>query len=385
MKILHIITGLTVGGAEMMLFKLLSTMDRAEYPAEVICLSTNDVMGDRITALGVTVHTLDMKGGLPTPSGMLRMARLIKAYQPDVVQTWMYHADLLGGMTTKMVANSKIAWNIRSGDLAFRNTRWHTYITAKVCAWISPWVPNTILTNSHNAAKSHAEAGYQAKKFRVIPNGFDIDLFKPSRDAKRILREELAIAESSRIVGTVGRFHHQKDFNSFIKAAKIVCAAHEDVHFCMCGLNIDQDNQTLMGWINEAGLQQRVHLLGRRGDIHQIVAAYDIFLSSSSCGEAFGNVIGEAMSCAVPCVVTDVGDSAIIVADTGRVTSPEQPKQLVAAVDSLLCLSAEALAEEGARSRQRVIDEYSLTAIATAYGAFYQQLVATPPPAYKQA
>lgn len=387
MKVLHIITGLTVGGAEMMLFKLLSTMDRSEYPSEVICLSTNDVMGDRIRELGVTVHTLDMKSGLPTPASMLRMKRLIKDYQPDVVQTWLYHADLLGGVMAKMASNSKIVWNIRSGDLDFRNTTWHTYVSAKLCAWMSPWIPNTILSNSYEGQKTHAKAGYQDKKFRVIPNGFDTDVFKPNAKAKKALRKELGIEASSRIVGTVGRFHYQKDFKSFIKAAKMVCENHQDVHFCMCGLNVDKDNQTLMRWISEAGLQSRVHPLGRRGDIQQVIAAYDIFLSSSSCGEAFGNVIGEAMSCSVPCVVTDVGDSSIIVADTGRVTPPNQPEQLAAAVDNLLCLSTEELAEEGERSRQRVIDEYSLQAVTTAYSDFYQQLAATTSPssAYKKA
>lgn len=388
MKITHIITGLTMGGAEMMLFKLLSTMDRSKYQAEVICLSTNDIMGDRIRELGVTVHTLDMRSGLPTPACMLRMKRLIKEYQPDVVQTWLYHADLLGGITAKMAApNSKIVWNIRSGDLDFRNTTWHTYISAKMSAWLSGWIPHTILSNSYEGQKTHAKAGYKDKKFRVIPNGFDTDIFKPNAEAKPALCQELGIPATSRIVGTVGRFHYQKDFNSFIKAAKSIVENHPDVHFCLCGLNVDNNNQTLVDWIKEAGLQSHVHLLGRRSDIQDIIAAYDVFLSSSVCGEAFGNVIGEAMSCGVPCVVTDVGDSAIIVADTGRVAPPSQPAQLANAVNELLSLSPEELAEESKRSRQRVINEYSLQAVATAYSDFYQQLMATLPPssAYKQA
>lgn len=374
MKIIHIITGLPMGGAEMMLFKVLSAMDLKKFPAEVICLSTKVELVERIEALGVKVHVLGMKGGIPTPSGLTKLVKIIKKVEPDVVQTWLYHADFIGGLAAKFFSKSKIVWNIRSGDLVFRNNKWHTYLTAKLCAWMSPWVPDTILTNSHNAHINHAKAGYSDKKFKVIPNGFDMDTFKPSKIFKTKLKQELGIHESATILGTVGRFHYQKDFNTFIKTAAILGEKHPDLHFCMCGPRINTENESLMSWINKTKLKDRIHLLGIRHDVHTILPAYDIFMSSSSCGEAFGNVIGEAMACSVPCVVTDVGDSAIIVDDTGLVVPPCDAARLAEAADSLLKLSATQRDEMGALARQRVMNEYSLATIANAYSYFYLQL-----------
>ena len=374
MKVLHIITGLGLGGAEMMLYKLLSSMDQSEFTTEVISLSPNDVMGDRISELGITVHTLDMNGGLPTPKGILKMSRLIKGFQPDVVQTWMYHADLLGGVTAKLVSNSKIVWNIRQGDLEYRNVKLHTYITAKLCAWISPFVPNAILTNSHKARENHVKVGYKDKKFNVIPNGFDTELFVPSEEAKQTLRKDLGLEKETKLIGTVGRFHHQKDFKNFIDSSKLIKDIYPDAHFCMCGANLATDNVELLSWINDAGMKDHIHLLGRRDDVYNVVVAFDVFVSSSSCGEAFGNVIGEAMTCGTPCVVTNVGDSAVIVGETGRVVDRENSVFLAEAVIELLTLSNERFLEEERLVRERIVHNYSLPAIAKRYGDFYQQL-----------
>jgi glycosyltransferase involved in cell wall biosynthesis len=258
--------------------------------------------------------------------------------------------------------------------MLFRNNKWHTYLTSKICAWISPWVPDTILTNSHNAHTNHVKVGYSDKKFQVIPNGFDMDQFKPNPAMKIKLKQELGIPESALILGTVGRFHYQKDFNTFVKAAAILGEKYPDLHFCMCGPKINAENELLMSWIKATPLQERIHLLGIRHDVYNILPAYDIFMSSSSCGEAFGNVIGEAMACAVPCVVTDVGDSAIIVGDTGSVVPPRDPTRLAEMADNLLQQSVEQREEIGALARQRVTDEYSLTTIASTYSDFYLQL-----------
>ena len=375
-KVLHVTTGLGIGGAEMMLFKLLSNMNQTEYESEVVCLTSNDVIGDRISSLGIKVHTLNMKGGILTPSGVVELVKLIKRFKPDVVQTWMYHADLFGGVIAKLaLRKSKIVWNIRQGDLEYRNLKLHTYITAKLSAWLSPWLPDVILTNSFKAQDNHVAGGYQLKKFKVIPNGFDIEVFKPKKAPHGNLYEELGLDKTTRIVGTVGRFHHQKDFNNFIKASKLVNEEFNDVKFCMCGTNVDKNNKELMSWIDDADLMDSIYLLGPRSDIFNILQDFDIFVSSSSCGEAFGNVIGEAMACAVPCVVTDIGDSAIIVGDTGKVVQGENSMLLANAIQELLELPEKDLISQGERARQRIVDNYSISHIASSYGAFYQELL----------
>src|SRR6185503_9929721 len=130
------------------------------------------------------------------------------------------------------------------------------------------------------------------------------------------------------LIGLVGRFDPQKDHRNFIAAAAILHRSCPDVHFLLCGDNVTWENAKLRGWIEETGLRKQYRLVGRRQDMARLTAALDIGTSSSSYGEGFPNVIGEAMSCGVPCVVTDIGDSALIVGQTGRVVPAQNPEAL---------------------------------------------------------
>jgi glycosyltransferase involved in cell wall biosynthesis len=375
LKVTHIITDLSTGGAEMMLYKLLAHVDRGRFSCNVISLTTDGSLGDKIRELAVPVHTLRMSPGFPDSLAVLRLAGLLRKMQPDLVQTWMYHADLVGGLAARLAGRAAVVWGIRNSNLdvvqSKRSTRW----TVRACAFLSEWLPRRIVSCSETARRIHIGLGYCANKLVVIPNGFDLELFHPDASARNTLREELDLPLGAPVIGLVGRFDPQKDHQNFIQAAVIVAARFSEVHFLLCGEGITPENSLLTGWIKSNGLEQKFHLLGQRDDIPRVTAAMDIGCSSSAYGEAFSNVLGEAMACEVPCVTTDVGDSAYIIADTGRVVSPRDSQALANALLDLVGLSTEQRQLMGAAARRRIEENFEINAVAKRYENLYRQII----------
>ncbi|MEA3397558.1 MAG: glycosyltransferase [Chloroflexota bacterium] len=208
----------------------------------------------------------------------------------------------------------------------------------------------------------------------VIPNGFDLNLFKPDLEGGPLIRQELRISEDTILIGMVGRFDPQKDHLNFIKAAALLQKRIKDVHFLLCGDDITWKNRKLSKWINEAGLPEHFHLLGRRNDVPRIMTALDI-ASSSSYGEGFPNVVGEAMTCGTPCVVTDVGDSALIVGDTGIVVPPKDSNDLALAWKELIEIGKDKRQKLGDDARLRIRDNFSLTSVVKRYEGLYKCVI----------
>ena len=377
MKVALIITNLATGGAETMLLKLLTHLDRARFQPTVISLVGMGEIGPRIAALGVPVHALGMRrGGMPDPLALLRLARLLRRLRPDVVHTWMYHADLLGGVASRLAGYDRVVWCLRNSDLDPQRSGRMTLRVVKACAWLSGRVPAKIVSCSTRAKKVHAAAGYRDDKIHVIPNGFELDRFQPDAAARASVRAELGLADGASLVGLVARYDPQKNHAGFVQAAAQVVAGRPDAHFVLAGAGVDAANGALQATIAAQGLQQRMHLLGRRDDVPRLMAAFDVLASSSSYGEAFPNVLGEAMACAVPCVVTDVGDSAEIVGGTGRVVPPGDMAGLARELVAVLQLPAAARAALGERARARVAAHYEIGHVTRLYEAFYEQVLA---------
>lgn len=371
MKILHIITGLNTGGAEMMLYKLVSRMNRNKFDIQVILLTDIGPIGKKIEDLGIPVSALGMKRGIPNPQMVFKLARWLKKYRPDIIQTWMYHSDLIGGLAAKMSGNIPVVWGIHHSNLDPKGNKRTTIWTAKVCARFSRWLPVKIVCCSEASKRVHTALGYAAEKMVVIPNGFDLNLFKPDLEEGTLVRQELGIPEDTIIIGMVGRFDPQKDHLNFIKAAALLQKEIPDVQFLLCGDDIIWENHKLSKWIEDAGLSNNFHLLGRRDDIPQIMTALNI-ASSSSYGEGFPNVVGEAMACGVPCVVTDVGDSALIVGDTGIVVPPKDSNDLALAWKELIEIGKDRRQRLGDNARRRIREKFSLPSVVERYEELYK-------------
>jgi glycosyltransferase involved in cell wall biosynthesis len=372
-RLTHIITGLSAGGAENMLYRLLSRLDSRAFASEVISLKREGPVADKIRSLGIPLKTLNWRSGRADPLAWLRLWRWLRSGRPDVVQTWMYHADLIGGLAAKAAGRAPVVWNVRQTNLdpAFnkRSTLW----TARFCASLSSRLPSAIVCNSEAAKAAHVGFGYSAGRFIVIPNGFDLSLLRPDPEARLSVRREIGLEPSALLVGLVARFDPVKGHRVFLRAAGLLLKRHPAVNFLLCGEGIDMTNPSIVQWMEEAGVAGRCRLLGRREDLPRIQAALDLAVSASS-GESFPNVIGEAMACGVPCAVTDVGDSALIVGNTGRVVPPQDPHALATAIDDLIRLGPDGRRRWGEQARQRIRDFYSLPATVAKYEALYRSL-----------
>jgi glycosyltransferase involved in cell wall biosynthesis len=376
-KILFLITGLATGGAEMMLLKLLRKLDRSRFSPTVISLKDLGELGHRIADLGIQVHVFDMNSDITLGLRFWRLTRLFRQLQPDIVQTWMYHADLLGGIAARLAGCRRVIWSIRQSNLSKTENKWSTLWVVKFCSILSHFIPVKILTCSVRAKDIHAAIGYAGVKFQVIPNGFELDRFMYDKTARDSVRAELGLAPGVPLVGLVARFDPQKNHLGFVKSAALIVSQQPDVHFLLAGAGVDLDNTEINDAVAVHGLQDHIHLLGRRDDIPRLMSSLDV-LVSPSLGEAFPNVLGEAMACGVPCVVTDVGDSAEIVGANGRVVSSTDIEGLSNEVINVLHLPPSAKRELSRQARLRVADNYEIGHVVRQYEAFYQQVMANP-------
>ena len=376
MKIMHVITGINSGGAETMLYKLLSHLDRARFETEVVSLTglSMSPLGRRIESLGIPVRILGMRRGGPNPWGVYKLACWLRQASPHLVQTWMYHADLIGGLAARLAGDVPVVWNIRYSALNLTDVKRTTHWTMKACARVSRWLPTRIVCCAESARQVHTVLGYAKEKMTIIPNGFDLRVFKPDSAARFSVRYELGLPEGTPLIGLVASFLARKDHRTFIQAAARLHADLPDVHFLLCGEWITWDNPELNAWITEADLGEYCHLLGQREDMPRLMAALDLATLTSADGEGFSNVIGEAMACRVPCVITDIGDAALIVGDTGKLVPPRDPLALAQAWRTFLMSDPRERVGIGLAARRRIEEQFSLPVIADRYQQLYESL-----------
>lgn len=360
----------------MMLLKLLERLN-PRYSFHVISLTTLGDIGPKIQALGVPVEALEMRPGVvPNPLRLLSLARRLRALKPGVVHTWMYHSDFFGGLAAHLAGVPAIVWAIRHGNLNPQTNKSTTLQVVKACAVLSRWIPDRVLCCSEVSRQLHVDYGYKNDKMEVIPNGFDLSRFKPDASARDDIRQELGMQTNVPLVGLIGRFDQQKNHYGFLQAVGLLHKKMPEVHFILAGALVDESNTEMILAIKQSGISEVTHLLGQRSDVFRLMAALDV-LASSSISEAFPNVLGEAMACGVPCAVTDVGDSAYIVGDTGRVVQSGDMAGLATAMEDLLTLSKSKRKALGERARARVSDNFEIGQVVKRYEAFYEGLASS--------
>jgi glycosyltransferase involved in cell wall biosynthesis len=370
-SVTHLITGTSTGGAETMLHKLISRIDRQRFDISVISLTTAGEIGRKIIDEGFPFLSIDASRRAPDPLALVRLIKALRRSRPDILQTWMYHADLVGGLASLFSRSIPVVWNVRHSDLDPIHMKKRTIRVANWCARLSRRLPERIVCCSRASMETHTAIGYDRSRMVVIPNGFDTSLFVPDNNARTSIRKELGIKRNAPLVGLVARYHPQKDHATFLKAAGILRTQFPGVHFALCGKGLTADNRDIVDMIGEEHLGDSVHLLGQRADIARIQASLDIASSSASSGEGFPNIIGEAMSCGVPCVVTDIGDSREIVGDCGIVIEPGRPEALAAGWKEILTTDREARTVLGERCRKRIEKYYEIGSVTARYEVLY--------------
>jgi glycosyltransferase involved in cell wall biosynthesis len=373
--VLHIITGLSTGGAERMLCNLLSRINRMRFEPVVVSLMDRGTLGDRIEALGIPVHTIGIKQGMPTPAAMWRLIQIVRQLKPDLIQGWMYHGNLAAQFASFFFTQKfPVLWGIHHSISSLNSEKKTSIAVIRLGALLSKVTSNIVFV-SQTSKVQHEALGYCNNNSCVIPNGFDTSLFIPSREARLTVRSELGLPEDIFLIGLFGRYHPMKDHANFLQAAALLSKHRPDLHFILVGTEVNRENQNLYQLIQKLGISTHIHLLGERSDMPRLSAALDIASSSSAYGEAFPLVVGEAMSCGVPCVVTDVGDSGWIVGNTGRVVPPRNPEALANAWKELLHLGLEGRETLGRAARERIIASFALDSVVAQYETLYENLL----------
>jgi glycosyltransferase involved in cell wall biosynthesis len=373
-SIVYVTTGLDSGGAEMVLYQLLSHLDFQRFQVAVVSLIEPGILGAKFQAAGIPVYSIGMKRGIPTIPALWKIIQTIRKLQPDLIQGWMYHGNLAAQLVNFALGNQlPVAWSIHSSIapqiLANPKRKALIEIGNKLSRF-----PAKILFVSQASQQQHQSVGYYPQNCLTIANGFDTEIFCPNRSARGGLREKLGLSPTTITIGAIARYHPVKDHPNFLQAARLLHQNYPDVHFILAGDNIDRSNQTLQLLIQDLNLTERVHLLGAKQDIPTLMAGLDL-LTSASYSEALPIVVGEAMSTGVPCIVTDVGDSGLLVGDTGIVVPPQDAPALAAAWQQAIELGSVGRKALGAAARERIIKHYSLAAMVDRYESLYTHIL----------
>ena len=386
LHVTHVITGLNTGGAERQLMRLLRVWQQDGLSSSVIALGPEGTMSDSVRALGLPLTHLDMRFGARGLLAPDRLTRALRTLKPDVIQTWMYHADLLGGLCARVV-NRPCVWNIRNLNLDPAVHSRSTLPVVKTCARLSRRLPTHILSNSNSARAVHIDAGYFADHFTVIPNGYDTDKFRPDPEQAGALRQKMGIAPEAHVIGHVARLDPQKDHRTFLKAIQEYYEQGHDAVFVLIGKQVHPDTSEFRDWLREFELEDRIltpngstkgasgglMFLNERRDVDQLYRLMDIYCLSSS-SEASPNVIGEAMSSGVPCVSTDVGDAGLIMGKTGVLVAAGDSTALAKGWRTLLERSPKERETQAIAVRDRIVAHFRTEEIAKKYEALYRSL-----------
>lgn len=360
-RVLHVIAGLETGGAETMLATL-ATRRPPALDQSVVAMIPGGAQAERIAAAGIPLHDLGMRRGRPTLGGLLRLARLIRATRPDIVQGWMYHADLAAMLALALSGRrrrTRLAWNLRCSDMA--GARHGASFRAVRGLWLRlAGRADLVLANSQAGLDYHRRLGLaKTAATRLLPNGIDTDRFRPDPETRRLTRATLGIAPDRPIVVNVARVDPMKDHPGLLAAM----ATLPEAVLLLVGKGTDALNAP-----------PRVMGLGERRDVPALLAAADLVVCGSAYGEGFSNALAEGMAAGLPAVATDVGDARLILGGTGGLCPPGSPPALAAAIANLLREPADAHAARGAAARRWILDRYAIGRCVERYSQIYQEL-----------
>lgn len=375
--VLHFAYSIGGGGAEAMLMNLAESLDPAQFRSVVVAINAKPWPHHlkRLHEAGVAVHDLEGTAYL-NPQTLARLRNVLRAERPDIVQTWMHHADLVGGWAARLSGVRNIVWSIHCREIHRNHGESDRKLAffRRALSLSSRFIPKRIISCSAAAIEDHAAIGYPRAKMRWIPNGINADRFVPDTDAALDTRAELRLPPNAPVIGYVGRFHEMKDLSTFLRAAAILQTRIPDARFVLCGgveVEMSAEQRELLAQLPHP---KQVRFESFRADPWRLYPALNVF-SLASRTEACPMTIMEAMSCGVPCVTTDVGDCARLLEGVGRVVPVRDPAALANAWEQTLRLGASAREELAKQSRQRVLERFTITHAARQYAETYAQLM----------
>ncbi|KRU22853.1 glycosyltransferase family 4 protein [Psychrobacter piscatorii] len=366
-KVVHVIIGLNIGGAELMLKRLvLNSHRKGLFQHEVISLMDMGPIGRDLEEQGITVHALNMSSIISSPIVSLRLYRLLKKINPDVVQTWMYHSDLIGGLAAKKLGIKNIVWGIRTTDVSQGSSKLTVYLS-RVCAKLSYYIPDKVICAAHVSNDYHISIGYDKTKMLVIPNGFEINKMLASQQDGLYIRNNNNLSSNDIVIGSVGRFNSVKNQKLFVEVASILVKKLPNLKFMIVGRGNDIENKELVSWIKNYNLECKFRLLGQRDDVPKCLKAMDVFCLHSKT-EGFPNVLVEAMAAGLPCVSTNVGDAKHILQSYGAIVPTNDANALAnSLISSINNIQGKSANDVKVLLENYIKDNYSMTRIEKLY------------------
>ncbi|MCX0342519.1 glycosyltransferase [Acinetobacter radioresistens] len=367
-KVVHIIIGLNVGGAELMLKRLvLYSQKKGNFHHEVISLTDLGLIGKDLKEAGICVYTLNMSSALSIFSIYFSLRKLLKKIKPDIVQTWMYHSDLIGGLAAKSVGINNIIWGVRNTELD-SNSGIIKKIIRKTCALLSYKVPKKIICVASKAKNVHENIGYCKEKMLVIPNGFDLNRFNVNNELRYRYRDELRIQHDKLVIGNIGRFTPAKNQVNFIKACLLLLEKGYDFDVIIAGRNISLNNLEIKKLVGD---KENFKLVGEIDQPEKFYNAIDVFCLSSIT-EGFPNVLGEAMATKRICLTTDAGDAKEILGNCGYHINGFTFDEIAKSIEiNILSKEHYNLKTIGERARLEIVKKYSLEKIVSDFEKLY--------------
>ncbi len=360
-RLVLLIRSLDYGGAERHLLTLARFLDKERFAVTVLYFYPGGALEDELKASGVRLISLDKRGRWDLLRFSWRLVKQLRAIRPDVLHSFLVEPNLLSVLLKPLLPRARVIWGVRASRVHFEHYDWFSRFNFRLQCLFSRFA-DLIIFNSDAGRAFHIGEGFPAAQALVIYNGIDTERFQPEREAGQRLRAQFGVAANSILIGHAGRLDPMKDHPTFLKAAAIVCRQRNDVRFlCVGGAGAEDYADHLRVLASELGISEKVVWAGARHDMAAVYCALDLF-ASSSYSEGFPNVIGEAMACGVPCVVTETGDSALIVGETGIVVAPHDSEALAAALISLLKRNHK---EAGAQARLRILDNFSVERMIT--------------------
>jgi glycosyltransferase involved in cell wall biosynthesis len=373
-RIVHLISGLRVGGAERTLQALVDRLSQRGFESVIITLTDVGEIGRELRDSGFEVIALNWRSGSFSPVGFIKLVRMLRHLKPQILQTWMYHADLIGALARMSIRDLPLIWNIRGTISAMADFPAGTRAVVRACAMFSN-TPSAVVVNSEQGYQDHQALGYHPETWAVIRNGIDLNRFIPSQSRRDSLREGLDVLPGDFLVGCMARYHPKKGHYFLLQAFKQFAKEIENAILVLAGSHVDEANHELVGQIREHGLEDRVRLLGAQSKSDLFYPALDVLALPSQFGEGFPNVVAEAMACGVPCVATDTGDAAEIVGEVGEIASPNE----IADFSSALLRMHRRLGGEGQElaraARKRIQNHFPIEAMVDQYQKLYMSYI----------
>ncbi|MBS28073.1 MAG: hypothetical protein CL566_03995 [Alphaproteobacteria bacterium] len=353
-RILHIVSGLGVGGAETVLTQLATALAIRGMPQHVVSLSGPAPLAGRLESRDVPLTRLDLARPAGLATALPRLVSLARRFRPDVIQGWMYHGDIASTLVhwaTPGRRGRRLMWGIRCSDMDLERHAWLIRTEALLSR-----SPDIVVANSTAGADAHLEHNYRPRRLEVIANGVDTRRFLPDAVQRDAWRTKLDIPSGRRVAINVARVDPMKDHAGLIEAARQL----HDLQLLLVGAGTEA-----------LDLPANVRALGVRDDVPALLNAADIIVSGSAFGEGFSNALAEGMSTGLVPVATDVGDARLIAGEVGTIVPPGDASALRDGLGALLALSDDAMVERGAAARMRIAGEFGLDRMIDRFAALY--------------